>query len=676
VSFTVTDETGKSSLVPGAASVTVIGLPPAIVTVGTPTFSLGGAPVKVIAAVTITDADSDNLSEATLTIGSVAFKTGDILNYVAPSGNPIVGSWDAATRTLTLSGVATIDQYEAAIKAVTFSTTEGGLPRGVSIAVTDETGKSSLVPGAASVTVIGLPPTITTVGTPIFKLGGTAAKIVSLVTIGDLDSDRLSGAEITISSAYKSGDVLAYTAPSGNPVTASWDAETQTLTLSGLATKAQYEEAIKAVTFAANQGGVSRGIRIDVIDDANVKSLVPGSVVVTVVGLAPTVTTIGAPTYTIGTAPVKLLASASIADADSDNMSRATVKIVTLGQSGDVLSYTALAGNPVTATWDAASRTLTLSGTATKAQYEAALEAVTFSATGGAALVRGISVTVTDDTNVDSLLAGGATANVRYSLQPSVATIGTPTYTIGTAPVKLLSSVTISDLDSDNLSSATVTIATFGQSGDTLGYVQPSGNPISASWNAGTRTLTLTGNATKAQYEEALKAVTFSATGGVAIIRGLSISVTDDAGVGSSGLLNGAATANVRNPVAPSLTTTGWPSHNRNGSATTALVAANITDSDSDYMTGATVRITNGSSGDVLSYAPIAGNPISASYNAATHTLTLSGTATEAQYEAAMEAVKFSATSNGMGAVRNLTWVVADDSGQTGSGTSLMSVQF
>jgi lipopolysaccharide export system protein LptA len=257
-----------------------------------------------------------------------------------------------------------------------------------------------------------------------------------------------------------------------------------------------------------------------------------------------------------------------------------------------------------------------------------------------------------------------------------VATIGTPTYTIGTAPVKLLSSVTISDLDSDNLSSATVTIATFGQSGDTLGYVQPSGNPISASWNAGTRTLTLTGNATKAQYEEALKAVTFSATGGVAIIRGLSISVTDDAGVGSSGLLNGAATANVRNPVAPSLTTTGWPSHNRNGSATTALVAANITDSDSDYMTGATVRITNGSSGDVLSYAPIAGNPISASYNAATHTLTLSGTATEAQYEAAMEAVKFSATSNGMGAVRNLTWVVTDDSGQTGSGTSLMSVQF
>ena len=82
---------------------------------------------------TITDADSDNLSEATLTI-STSYKTGDILNYAGISGNPIVGSWDAATRTLTLSGVASIAEYEAAIKTVTFSTTEGGLPRSISIA--------------------------------------------------------------------------------------------------------------------------------------------------------------------------------------------------------------------------------------------------------------------------------------------------------------------------------------------------------------------------------------------------------------------------------------------------------------------------------------------------------------------------------------------------------------
>ncbi|MCV7130007.1 hypothetical protein H7I42_23785, partial [Mycolicibacterium vanbaalenii PYR-1] len=93
------------------------------------------------------DLDSDNLSEATIVIAT-AYQDGDVLSYTAPSGSPITASWDAATRTLTLSGVATLDQYEEAIKAVTFSATEGGLSRGISFSVTDDAGVQSLVPGA------------------------------------------------------------------------------------------------------------------------------------------------------------------------------------------------------------------------------------------------------------------------------------------------------------------------------------------------------------------------------------------------------------------------------------------------------------------------------------------------------------------------------------------------
>ncbi|MCV7130488.1 hypothetical protein H7I42_26695 [Mycolicibacterium vanbaalenii PYR-1] len=40
----------------------------------------------------------------------------------------------------------------------------------------------SLVPGAAIVNVIGLPPTVTVFGIPIFKLGGAPVKVVSSVT--------------------------------------------------------------------------------------------------------------------------------------------------------------------------------------------------------------------------------------------------------------------------------------------------------------------------------------------------------------------------------------------------------------------------------------------------------------------------------------------------------------
>ncbi|MDW5615193.1 hypothetical protein R6244_30450, partial [Mycolicibacterium sp. D5.8-2] len=156
----MTDDAQVQSLVPGAAIVNVIGLPPTVTVFGIPIFKLGGSPVKVVSSVTLGDLDSDNLSEATIVISS-AYQTGDVLSYTAPSGNPITASWDAATRTLTLSGVASLDQYEEAIKAVTFSTTEGGLARGVSVSVIDDAGVQSLVPGAAVVSVIGLPPTVT-----------------------------------------------------------------------------------------------------------------------------------------------------------------------------------------------------------------------------------------------------------------------------------------------------------------------------------------------------------------------------------------------------------------------------------------------------------------------------------------------------------------------------------
>ena len=97
--------------------------------------------------------------------------------------------------------------------------------------------------------------------------------------IADADSDFMFGATVEISNNYNNGDVLGYVAPANNPITASWNASTQILTLSGTATKAQYEAALKAVTFYASKpGGVLnlgeiRTFKVVVTDDSNVKSL-------------------------------------------------------------------------------------------------------------------------------------------------------------------------------------------------------------------------------------------------------------------------------------------------------------------------------------------------------------------------------------------------------------------
>ncbi|WP_418601896.1 hypothetical protein [Mycolicibacterium sp. SCSIO 43805] len=664
LSVSLVDDAGVASLVPGAAVVTVIGLPPGILTVGTPIFTLGKSPVKVLSSVTITDADSDELSQATVKI-LTAGKGSDVLSYSGIQGNPITASWDAATQTLTLSGAATKDQYEDALKAVTFSTTEGGIARGISVSLVDDAGVASLVPGAAVVTVIGLPPGILTVGTPIFTLGKSPVKVFSSVTITDADSDELSQATVKIVSAGKSTDVLGYVAPDGNPITASWDAATQTLTLSGVATKDQYEDALKAVTFSTTEGGIARGISVSLVDDAGVASLVPGAAVVTVIGLPPGIAVLGAPIHTIGTAPVKLVSSATITDLDSDQLSKAVLKIATLAQDGDVLGYVAPNGNPITASWDSASKTLTLSGVATKAQYEQAIEAVTFSATGSILAVRSVTISLTDETGVNTLIPASVLAGARYSLAPTVTPVGAPTYTIGKAPVRLISAVDVGDLDSDYMSKATLKITLLAQSGDTLGYVAPNGNPITASWDAGSKTLTLQGVATKAQYEEALKAVTFSATGGALLVRTVSVNVVDDTGVES--VLAGTVLANVANPLPPLVTPIGRLPYGAGNSPVNPIAAVDIADADSDYMFGATVEISNNyNNGDVLGYVAPANNPITASWNASTHTLTLSGTATKAQYEAALKAVTFYATTPGgvwnLGEVRTIRMVVTDDS--------------
>ncbi|MGN7782864.1 hypothetical protein ACTJJE_25595, partial [Mycolicibacterium sp. 22603] len=126
------------------------------------------------------------------------------------------------------------------------------------------------------------------------------------------------------------------------------------------------------------------------------------------------------------------------------------MKIATLGQSGDVLGYVAPSGNPVTATWDANARTLTLVGEGTLAQYEEALKAVTFSATQGAALVRGLTISATDSDGVENIAPGFVTVNVSAAptLPPLVTPIAGGGFTIGGNPSKIVSAVDIVDGDS------------------------------------------------------------------------------------------------------------------------------------------------------------------------------------------------------------------------------------
>ncbi len=83
------------------------------------------------------------------------------------------------------------------------------------------------------------------------------------------------------------------------------------------------------------------------------------------------------------------------------------------------------------------------------------------------------------------------------------------TYTQGQAASPVNSALTLSDIDSPNLSSATVSITANFQSGvDVLGFTSQHG--ITGSFNSTTGALTLTGSASVADYQDALRSVTYS----------------------------------------------------------------------------------------------------------------------------------------------------------------------
>ncbi|HNM83155.1 MAG TPA: hypothetical protein PKI77_01400, partial [Mycobacterium sp.] len=415
---------------------------PLVTTLGAPSFTLQGQPVKLLASASIIDADSTELSGATVKLTTLT-QDGDQLIYTQPVDSPVTGTWDDATNTLTLSGTATLGQYEEALKAITFTATQGAfLVRGVEIWVTDTSNTTSLTPGVALVNVFNpLAPAVGVAGAPSFTLQGDPVTVLSSVTITDGDSTELSSATMKLTTLSQDGDQLIYTQPVDNPITGSWDAATKTMTLSGTASIAQYEEALKAITFTATQGALLvRGVEVWVTDTTQMESLLPGVALVNVFSpLAPAIATLGASSYTLQGDPVTVLSSVTITDGDSTELSGATVKLTTLSQSGDVLSYTAPQDNPITGTWDAATKTLTLTGTGTLDQYEAALKAVTFTATQGALLVRGVEVSVTDTTGVESIAPGIATINVFSPLAPAIATLGASSYTLQGDPVTVLS---------------------------------------------------------------------------------------------------------------------------------------------------------------------------------------------------------------------------------------------
>ncbi|WP_447592908.1 DUF4347 domain-containing protein [Aquipseudomonas campi] len=257
---------------------------------------------------------------------------------------------------------------------------------------------------------------------------------------------------------------------------------------------------------------------------------------------------------------------------------------------------------------------------------------------------------------------------------------------VASTPVAIDPGLTLSDPDSPTLASAKVVISGNFQAGeDILGFSQNAATmgDITGNYNASTGTLTLTssGGASAAQWQAALRSVTYTNSSESPNTSNRTISFSANDGTNESNAGTRVVTVMAVNDTPIATTTGGTATHTEGGGAIAIDSGLTLSDRDSSTLTSATVKISSGlqSAEDLLwiTLGPNTGNII-ASYNTGSGEMLLSSagaTATLAQWQAALRAVTYTNNSNSPNTGdRTITFTVNDGTSESAAATKTINV--
>ncbi|BCA03166.1 hypothetical protein H12S4_40700 [Bradyrhizobium diazoefficiens] len=458
------------------------------------------------APVAVADTNS-GLEDSTIT-GTVASNDSDV-----DDGATLSYSLDAAVAGLTLNpdGSYSLDAANAAYQHLAQGATTDVV---ANYTVTDEHGATSSSTLTITLTGTNDAPVLNANGGSLpYTENQAATAIDTVLTASDVDSANLTGATVSITANFTSGqDVLGFSNQNG--ITGSYNASTGVLTLTGSATVAQYQAALESVTYfnsSDNPSGTTRTISYQVDDGQtanHASNIVTSTVAVTPVNDAPVGVAGHTLNYTENQAATAIDPALTLSDVDNANLASATVQITGNYVNGqDVLGFTNQ--NGITGSFNAATGTLTLTGSSSVANYQTALDSVTYLNTSDnpSGVARTVTI-ITNDGTANSVAVTDTINVTPVNDAPVVVAGHTLSYTENQAATAIDPALTVSDIDSANLASATVQITGDYVTGqDVLGFTNQNG--ITGSFNAATGTLTLTGSSSVANYQTALDSVTY-----------------------------------------------------------------------------------------------------------------------------------------------------------------------
>ena len=651
VQITTTDSGGRPFTKTLTIAVNDLNDPPTVATsTGSLAYQEGSGAVGIDAGVSIADIDSPNLVGGTVRIvGYVAGQ--DTLGFNAQSG--ISGNFDAATGVLTLTGTATLADYQQALRSITYlnsSTAPTTTPRTIQFSVSDGVSSSNLAPRTIQITAINTAPvvTVSTGGLSYTENSGELSIDPSIV-ISDSDSPSLTSATVQLVGYLQGEDHLNVTPQTG--LTSNFDAARGLLILTGNAPVASYQAALRSVTYSNSSGNPNvtpRTVQFSVRDTALTSNIATRTIQVIPVESPSVVTTSsGSLSYTENTGQVAIDPLLTVVDADSQTLTGAKVQLQGYLSGQDSLSMKLQSG--ISGGFDAATGLLTLTGAASLSTYQTVLRSVTYanSSDNPSTVTRSAQFTVQNngtDSNLASRSIQVIPLNDPPAVQPSVQEIS---FSSGSLPID--ANLSLTDIDNAQLTGATVAISGFIAGEDSLLFTGQSG--ITGSFSPTTGILRLSGSATVATYQTALRSVRYANS--KAIPTGLPRSITFQA-------TDGVATSNPATVQVQVLPSGIVPPIDLNGSAaggdfiSTFLIAGApvaIVANDARFnqvypvITSARVQIANPLDGaNELLSINTTGTKIVATYDANRGVLDLTGLTDQGQYLQVLRTVKYQNT--------------------------------
>jgi hypothetical protein len=345
----------------------------------------------------------------------------------------------------------------------------GELPRTVTIVSlhdtggTDNGGDDTGNPGLTSTVNFNIPPTIEVDATLNYTENQSAQVIDATITITDSDDADMEGAVVKITGNYAGAeDILDFNSALATGFGISGIVAGDTLTLTGTATKAEYELVLESVTYRNSSDNPSTAPRTVsfTINDGYVDSLADTATInVTAQNDAPFAILSGVTsTYTEDGSPVAVDAGLTVGDVDNTTLVSALIQFANgTGQTGDKLEFTPQFGIVDS---DVLDNQLTLTGTATLAEWQTVLRSITFSTTNqDPTTSRDISIQVNDGTAGSTPVIKAVTVtpvNDEPTLTATANGGGTVTFTEsgdlgGTNPVDLFSTPSASAIEAGQL---------------------------------------------------------------------------------------------------------------------------------------------------------------------------------------------------------------------------------